>query len=455
MKELTLEEQFEHEDMRRLVWKMALPCIAAQLVNMLYNIVDRIYIGHIEGVGTLALAGVGICSTIIILISSFALIVGAGGAPIASIALGKQDTKKARDVLQNGYSLLILFGVCLVVLFYFGMESVLVASGATDVTLPFALDYMRIYLFGTFFVLVMIGLTPFLNVQGLPKKAMAAVLIGAIINIVLDPILIFWLGMGVKGAALASVLSQGVACLYILYQLSNDSMQLCLDLKKFVITKESSQEMLALGVSPFVMGCTEAVIGFVLNGNLAMYGDVYVSALTIMQSAMMFIGVPLSGFGQGCIPIISYNYGHKDEKRVKEAFWIMLKVSFVYNFVLIVVFLLWPHVVAGIFTDDAVLIETVSEVMVYFLAGMSIFGLQRACQNMFVAMNQPKTSLFIALLRKILLLVPLAYILPKFVVPGYLGVYLAESVADGVAAVLCTLIFAIRFPKILKHMKSL
>ena len=448
-----LKAQFQTENMRKLIWKMALPCIAAQLVNMLYNIVDRMYIGHIEGAGIQALAGVGICSTIIIMISSFAMIVGSGGAPIASIALGKNDEEKARRVLQNGYSLLLLFAVVLSVVFNVFMKDILVACGATPTILPYAVDYMRIYLMGTLFVLIMIGLTPFLNVQGLPKKAMVAVLVGAILNIGLDPLLIFTFDMGVKGAALASVISQGVAFVYILRQLSKKTMQLPLDLKKITFEKEINKEIVALGISPFVMGCTEAVIGFVLNGNLAPYGDVYVSSLTIMQSAMMLIGVPLSGFGQGVIPIVSYNYGHKDEKRVKEAFWIMMRVSFIYNFVLVVFFLVKPELIARLFKNDQQLIDTVSHVMVYFLTGMSIFGLQRTCQNMFVAMNQPKTSLFIALLRKIILLVPLAYILPRHIQPGYIGVYLAESIADGTAAIICTIIFAIRFPKIMNEMK--
>lgn len=441
---------FGTEKMGPLLFRMAVPMVAAQLINLLYSIVDRIYIGHLPRVGTVALAGAGLCNTIIILVSSFANIPGGGGAPLCSIALGKGKKQEAQAYLNHGMYLLVLFSIVLMIVFYAAMDPFLIACGASTETLPYARQYLQIYLTGTFFVMVSLGLNPFISTQGYPRIAMFTVIIGAVINIVLDPILMFAFHMGIAGAAAATVVSQAVSCFYVLRFLSRTDIPVRLDLRHWKPDGNVIRAMTALGISPFVMGSTEALIGFVLNGQLSRYGgDISVSALTIMQSGMQFISIPLQGFGQGCIPVLSYNYGNGNTKRVWEAFKIMLRVSFLFNLALVLWMVFFPEMEAGLFSSDPVLIEAVRKAMPLFMSGFCIFGLQRACQNMLVALNQPKVSLLIAFLRKVFLLVTLAYLLPHFVSPAYNGVYLAESLADFSAAVICSFICWKLFPGIL------
>ena len=444
------EERLGTDRMLPLVFRMALPAVAAQIVNLLYNIVDRIYIGHIPGIGTDALAGVGVTSSVIILISAFSSIVGAGGAPLAAIALGQGDRARAGRILGNGFVLLCLFTLLTSATAYFFMRPMLMAIGASGHTIGYAEDYLSIYLLGTLFVEISVGLNPFINTQGRPGIGMCSVVIGALLNIVLDPLFIFTFGMGVKGAALATILSQACSAWWVVHFLASRKATLRLERRYMRLDKGVVLATLALGVSPFIMASTESLVGFVLNSSLNPYGDIYVSALAIMQSAMLAVSVPLTGFAQGFIPIVSYNYGHGDRRRVKDCFRIVLSVMFGFNFVLVLFMVLCPHVVAAAFTSDAALVAVVERTMPVFLAGMTIFGLQRACQNMFVALGQAKVSVFIALLRKVFLLVPLALLLPRWM--GLTGVFAAEGISDAVAAVCCTLIFAWQFPKILRRM---
>lgn len=446
------EERLGTDRMLPLVFRMALPAVAAQFVNLLYNIVDRIYIGHIPGIGTEALAGVGVTTSIVILISSFSSIVGAGGAPLAAMALGQGDRERAGRILGNGFVMLILFTIITSLIAYIFMEPILLLTGASERTLPFAEDYLSVYLLGTLFVEISTGLNTFINSQGRPAIAMWSVVIGALLNIILDPIFIFTLDMGVKGAAIATVLSQAVSAIWVLRFLTSRSASLPLERRYMRLKKNIVLSVVALGVSPFIMASTESLVGFVLNGSLKHFGDIYVSALAIMQSAMQFASVPLVGFAQGFIPVVSYNYGHANKDRVKQCFRIVVTFMFGFNFLLILFMILCPHLVASVFTEDEVLIETVSHVMPLFLAGMSIFGLQRACQNMFVALGQAKISIFIALLRKVILLVPLALILPHFWEVE--GIFAAEAISDATAAVCCTALFAWQFPKILSRIKG-
>lgn len=441
------EERLGTDPMLPLIFRMALPSVAAQLVNLLYGIIDRIYIGHIPVIGTSALAGVGVTNSIILLISAFSQIVGGGGAPLASIALGKGDREGAEKILGNGFVMLLIFTVITVSLSYIFMEPVLRLTGASNSTIGYAKDYLTIYLAGTLFVQLVIGLNSFMSCQGRPGIAMLSVLIGAILNIILDPIFIFVLNMGVAGAAAATIISQFCSAVWVLSFLFSKRASLRIRISYMKPDKKVIRSMLSLGISPFIMVSTESLIGFVLNGSLAVFGDIYVSALTVMQSAMQIVSVPLGGFAQGVVPVISYNYGHGNPKRVKDGFKILLTAMFSCNFILILLMILFPPIIAGMFTDDAVLIGVVAKVMPVFLAGMTIFGLQRACQNMFVALGQAKVSLFIALLRKVILLVPLALILSRFM--GVMGIYSAEALADATAAIICTLIFSVMFPKIL------
>lgn len=444
----TYEQRLGTDKMLPLVFKMALPTVAAQFVNLLYNIVDRIFIGHIPNVGTDALAGVGITNSIIILISGFANFVGAGAAPLASIALEKGDRKRAGKMLGNGFSMLIFFTCLTASGVYIFMEPFLRAIGASNNTLVYAESYLSVYLIGTFFVEITIGLMPFINVQGRPAVAMATVIAGAVLNIALDPLFIFVFNMGVKGAALATVISQFVSAAMILWFLFSKNASLKIEPKYMRPDLKIIGAILALGVSPFVMAITESFIGFVLNAGLSKFGDIYVSALTVMQSAMQFVSVPLSGFGQGVVPILSYNYGHKNISRVKSCAKIMISVMFSVNLVLTLLTMIFSKPVASLFTDNPGLIAVVGKLMPVFLAGMTIFGLQRACQNTFVSLGQAKISLFIALLRKVFLLIPLALIFPLFM--GVIGIYTAEAAADAAAATICTAIFIVKFPKILK-----
>lgn len=446
------EERLGTDKILPLVLRMALPAVAAQLVNLLYNIVDRVYIGHIPEIGTAALAGIGVTNSIIILISAFSQIVSGGGTPLAAIALGRGDRERAEKILANGFTMLIFFSVITSAVAYIFMKPILIAVGASEATVGYAIDYLSVYLIGTICVQISTGLNTFINCQGRSGIAMFSVIIGAVLNIGLDPLFIFHFNMGVKGAAIATVISQFFSAVWVLGFLFSKKATLRIKPKLMLPNKKIIGSIFSLGIASFIMASTESIVGFVLNGSLKTYGDIYVSALSVMQSAMQIVSVPLSGFAQGFTPIVSYNYGHRDAKRVKDCFKVTLAIMFTVNIVAMVLMMIFPSVVARMFTSDTVLINTVSKIMPVFLAGMTIFGLQRECQNMFVSLGQAKTSLFIALLRKIILLVPLALILPKFM--GVMGIYTAEAVADATAAILCTIIFSVRFPKILKSIKD-
>lgn len=441
------EARLSTERIVPLVFKMAMPAVAAQLVNLLYGIVDRIYIGHIPQIGTDALAGVGVTTSIILLISAFSAIVGGGGAPLAAIALGQNDRERAGRILGNGVLLLVAFTVVTSLTAYVFMEPLLLLTGASVHTLGYAVDYLSVYLMGTIFVELSTGLNTFINAQGRPAVAMYSVLIGAVLNIALDPLFIFAFGMGVKGAAVATVISQACSAVWVLRFLTSSRASLRIEWRYVRPERKVIVPIVALGVSPFIMASTESLVGFVLNTGLKRFGDIYVSTLTVLQSAMQFGSVPMTGFAQGFVPIVSYNYGHGDVDRVKSCFRVAVTVMFTFNLVLMLFMIFFPHVVASAFTDDVVLIGSVGVMMPLFLSGMTIFGLQRACQNMFVALGQAKISIFIALLRKVILLVPLALVLPRWF--GVKGVFAAEAVADATAAICCTLIFVWKFPKIL------
>ena len=442
------DEKLGKERMLPLVFKMALPAVAAQLVNLLYGVIDKIYIGHIEGIGGEALAGVGITTSVIILIAAFSHLVGSGGSPLAAIQLGKGNREEASRILNNGFLMLLFFAlVCSVAPFFF-MDGMLTLAGAEADTLPYAREYLSIYLIGTVFVMISTGLNMFINCQGRPGIAMLSVIIGAVLNTALDPLFIFAFGLGVKGAAIATVISQAVSAAWVLAFLFSRRAQLRLDFKYMKPRLAVIGAISALGISPFVMASTESLVGFALNGQLRTFGSTsHVAALSVMQSAMQIVSIPLSGFAQGVVPVLSYNYGHGKNDRVKECFKITLIVMFLFNLFGMLFMIVCPGFVGRTFTDDAAVVEIVRAYMPLFLAGMTIFGLQRTCQNTFVALGQAKISLFIALLRKVILLVPLAYILPSFM--GVRGIYTAEAVADATAAILCTAIFAFAFGRIL------
>lgn len=435
----------------KLFMQLAIPAVVAQIVNLLYNIVDRIYIGHIPEVGASALTGVGLFNAILMLINAFAMLAGAGGAPLASIALGKQDKDRAEKIMANSFSLLLIFSVILTIAFYISAPTLLTWFGASEVTLPYAVDYSRIYILGTICVLLVMGMNPFITTQGFAKISMLTTVIGAVINIILDPIFIFALNMGVKGAALATVLSQAVGAIWILKFLTGN--QTTLRLKKENMKLDSSifGPTLALGISTFVMLATESVLSISFTTSLSKYGgDLAVGAMTIITSINMLVTMPLQGFCQGGQPIISYNYGAGNSARVKKAFFTQFAVCVGYACIFWAIAMFAPQVFAGIFTTDAALTEYTAWAIRIYMAGIFSMGFQLSCQQSFMALGQAKISLFLACLRKIILLIPLIFILPAFFENKVFGVFLAEPVSDILAATVTTIAFFSQFNKILK-----
>lgn len=442
------ESRMGTERIGRLMVSMAVPSIIAQIINILYNIVDRIYIGHIPGVGAAALTGVGITFPIITLISAFSAFVGMGGAPLAAIWMGKGDRKHAEKILGSGACLLVIFTVVLMAVFYLFQKPFLYMFGASDATIGYSLDYMSIYLLGTLFVELALGLNPFIISQGRSRIAMISIVIGAVVNIALDPLFIFVFGWGVKGAAIATVLSQAVSAAWNVNFLMGKKSSLRLSLRHIRPDFRIMGQICSLGISPFIMRATESLISIVLNRGLQMYGgDMYVGSLTIMQSVLQLFSAPLSGFTQGVQPIISYNYGAGKFDRVKKLYRSMIAVSFAISFAANMTAMCFPALYASLFTNDKELIGLVSQVMPVFLFGMLFFGLQNGIQPTFLALGQAKISLFIAMFRKVILLVPLALVLPRFF--GVMGIYYAEPISDIISAATACILFALNIKKIL------
>ncbi len=447
------KERLGTEPLGRLMVSLAVPAVAAQLINVLYNIVDRIYIGHIRGYGDIALTGVGVTFPIIMLISAFSAFAGMGGAPLASIELGKKDIRKAEQILGNSAGMIVLFSIVLTIGFSIFKTPVLYAFGASEVTIGYAKSYIGIYLVGTIFVQIAVGLNTFISGQGESKVAMLSVVIGALLNICLDPVLIFVLDMGVKGAALATVISQAVSAAWVIRFLTSKRSVMKLKTEHMRLKKEIVVRIAGLGISPFIMQSTESMVGITLNSGLQNYGgDLYVGTMSIMTSIMQLILIPVQGISQGVQPIISYCYGAGDKERVKGAFTRLLISGLLGTLILGGVAVLAPGVYAGIFTSNEELIRLTCQVMPVYFLGITIFGLQSACQSTFLALGQAKVSLFIALLRKVILLIPLAVIFPKFM--GVMGVYRAEPVADIISVVTTCVLFALTMRKVLRNMDN-
>ncbi len=445
------EEALGTEKMGSLIVRMTVPSITAQIVNLLYNIVDRMYIGNMHKVGRDALAGLGLCIPIITLISAFSAIISGGGAPLASRALGAKDKEKACEILGNGTFLLLIFSVALSVTAYIVKTPVLYLIGASEVTYGFANDYLTLYLSGTVFVQISVGLNTFLSAQGKSAQAMISTLIGAVLNIALDPLFIFAFKMGVKGAALATVISQAVSAVWVLRILTDRKTPLRLIPRYLKPKIKTIMNIFALGIASFVMTATESMIGFVLNGRLKYYGgDIHVSALAILQSVMMLISTPITGFTQGVTPILSYSFGAKNSVRLKDCYSKTLAVSFLFCLVSASVMMVFPYPFVKMFTSDSELIAISVKYLPIFVSGMLIFGIQRACQTAFVAIGEAGISLFIAVLRKLILLIPFAYLFSYFF--GVSGVYTAECAADILSATICGTIFFFRFKKVLSEM---
>lgn len=439
----------------RLLLKLALPTVAAQLINMLYNIVDRMYIGHIKDVGALALTGVGVCMPLIMIISAFAALVGNGGAPRASIYMGKKDTDTAQKILGNCFSLQIILSIILTIILLIGNKTFLLAFGASENTISYAVNYMNIYAIGTIFVQLTLGMNAFITAQGFAKTGMLSVLIGAVANIVLDPVFIFGMNMGVRGAALATIISQTLSCIWVLSFLFGKKTFLKIKPENLRLHAKIILPCVALGSSLFIMQASESIISVCFNSSLLKYGgDIAVGAMTILTSVMQFAMLPLQGLGQGAQPIMSYNYGAKNNDRVRKTFRLLLKVSFGYSIVLWAIVMLLPQIFAMMFTSDNALLSFTSQALRIYMASMFMFGIQIACQMAFNALGKAKDSIIVAVMRKFILLIPLIYIMPAiFKANQTNAVYMAEPVADFIAVCFTAILFAFEFKKAMKENK--
>ena len=445
------DEKLGTAPLGRLMLSLALPTVLAQLINVLYNIVDRIYIGHMQGDGNLALTGVGVTLPIITLIAAFSAFAGAGGAPLAAIELGKKDERKASLIMGNSAWLLVFFSIVLTIGFLIFKIPILHAFGASSKTITYANDYITIYLLGTIFVQLALGLNAFISGQGAAKAAMLSVLIGAVINIVLDPIFIFALHLGVRGAAFATVISQFVSAVWVVSFLKSKRSVLYLKLVR--PDKSLILKIAALGIAPFVMQSTESLVTITFNTGLQRYGgDLYVGSMSILMSIMQLIVIPVNGITQGVQPIVSYNYGAGNRLRVKETVIRLVSVCLLGTLILAGVAIFCPGIYASMFTNDAELVALTCRIMPVFFLGIAIFGIQAACQSTFLALGQAKVSLFIATLRKIILLIPLALILPKFL--GVKGIYIAEPVSDVISVIVTSVLCVITLKRIFSEMED-
>lgn len=442
------EEKLGTAPLGRLMLSMGIPTLIAQLINLLYNIVDRIYIG--QGVGREALTGVGLTLPVIMIVSAFSAFAGAGGAPLAAIALGQGKKEKAENIVGNVFTMLCVFSVMLMIVFYMIGKPFLYLVGASDSTYHFAGAYLNVYLIGTLFVQIVIGLNPFITAQGQSKTAMGSVLIGAVLNIVLDPVFIFGFQMGVRGAALATVLSQCAGAVWVMRFMVSPKTSLRLKMQFLRPNMKIIGSIMALGISPFIMQSTESLISVVMSSGLQKYGgDLYVGSLTILQSIMQLINTPIQGFTQGVQPILSYNFGAGNLERVKKVYRRIILMTTAFSFLLTSFAMMFPKLLARMFTQDKELIELLGRVAPVFLAGMLIFGIQMGCQTTFMGLGQAKISLFMALLRKVILLVPFALIFPM-VTQDVMSIYFAECMADAMAAIVCGSVFLLTIRKILQ-----
>ena len=444
------------EPVGRLLLKMAIPTVLAQIINMLYNIVDRIFIGHIEGVGDFALTGVGLCMPIIMAVSAFAALISSGGAPRASICLGEGHHKEAEKILGNCFTLQIVISALLTNLIIIFGRPLLLQFGASANTIGYAMDYLEIYALGTIFVQLTLGLNAYITAQGATRVSMISVLIGAIANIILDPIFIFGFKMGVKGAALATIISQMIACVFALSFLLGKKTILKIKRENIEINPKIVLPCIALGLAHFIMQISESIISVCFNASLQSYGgDIAVGAMTILTSVMQFAMLPLQGVAQGSQPIISYNYGAKNKERVKSTFFLLLKVSLAYSVVLWACIMLFPTAFASIFTNKVELIEFTSSALRIYCAALLIFGMQVAAQITFISLGKAVSSITVAVVRKFVLLIPLIYIVPQFVADKTMGVYLAEPIADTLAVTFTTVLFIFTFKKALREMEKI
>jgi putative MATE family efflux protein len=439
----------------KLLFRLALPTVVAQLINMLYNVVDRIYIGHMPGDGDLALTGVGVCMPLIMIVSAFAALVSSGGAPRASIHMGKGENDTAERILGGCFTLQLMISAVLTAVLLIWGRPLLLAFGASENTIEYAASYMSIYALGTVFVQLTLGMNAFVTAQGFTKVSMISVIIGAVTNIALDPLFIYALDMGVRGAALATILSQALSCVWVISFLLSQRSILRIKSRNLTLAPRILLPCLALGTATFVMQASESVISVCFNSSLLRYGgDIAVGAMTILTSVMQFALLPLQGIAQGAQPILGYNYGAKNAPRVKKTYRILLVTCLTYSLTICALVLLFPRAFASVFTPDEALLDFTARVLPVYFFGVGIFGIQIACQMTFVSLGNAPSSVIVAVMRKFILLVPLIYIVPHLVEDPTLGVYLAEPIADVLAVAFTAVLFLFQFKKALKAIET-
>lgn len=449
------KDYLKTEKVSKLFFKLAIPSILAQLINVLYNMVDRMFIGHIKDVGNDALTGVGVCLPIILFISAFASLAAMGGAPKAAIKMGEKDIDGANKILGNCFSLTIILAIILTIVLLIFNKPLLLAFGASDKTIIYASEYMNIYCLGTIFVMISLGLNAFITTQGFSKIAMRNVMIGAILNVILDPVFIVLFDLGVRGAAIATLISQAISSIFVLKFLFSSKSKLKITKHNLKLDFKVILPCIALGLSPFIMQSTESILSICFNTSLLKYGgDIAVGSMTICTSIMQLVLMPLQGFTQGAQPIISYNFGAKQANRVKSAFKILLFTCLIYSFVFTSIVLIFPHTFAQLFTDKVELIEYSSWAFRIYGCALPFFGIQMACQQTFVSLGNAPISLFLALLRKVILLIPLIYIVPMFTNDKCFGVFLAEPIADSIAIISTLVTFIFVFKKTIKKISE-
>ena len=437
----------------KLLFKLSVPTVVAQLINMLYNVVDRIYIGHIPDTGSLALTGVGVCMPLIMIVSAFAALVGSGGAPRASIFMGKQDHDSAEKTLGNCFSTQLIVSAIITAALLIYNRLLLLAFGASENTIGYAADYMSIYAIGTLFVQLTLGMNSFITAQGFTSTAMVSVIIGAVSNIILDPLFIFALNMGVKGAALATIISQAISCTWVMSFLFGKRTLLKLRKHNTRLRANIILPCIALGTATFIMQASESVISVCFNSSLLRYGgDIAVGAMTILTSVMQFAMLPMTGIAQGAQPILSYNYGAGNKSRVKTTFFLLLKTCLTYSVLLWAAIMLFPDVFVGIFTPDQTLAAFTAPALRIYMSGILLFGIQIACQMAFTSLGKALNSITVAVVRKFVLLLPLIYIMPHIVSDPTRGVYMAEPIADILAVTFTAILFSFQFKKALEKM---
>lgn len=449
------KEILKTEKISKLFFKLSIPAVLAQLVNLLYNVIDRMYIGHIDNIGKDALTGVGVTLPIILFVSAFASLCGMGGAPKAAIKMGEQDNDYANKILGNCFSLTLIMSIVLTVILLIFGKDLLLAFGASNNTITYASDYLSTYCLGTIFVMMSLGLNMFITTQGFSSRSMLNVVIGAACNIALDPLFIFAFNMGVKGAALATIISQAISSILVITFLFSNKSKLKIKLANLKLDYKVILPCVALGIAPFIMQSTESILSICFNTSLLKYGgNIAVGSMTILSSLMGFAMMPLNGFTQGAQPIISYNFGAKLPDRCKQAFKILFITCVIYSVTFWALIMLFPTTFIKVFTEDAQLIEYASWAVRIYMGVICMFGIQIACQQTFISLGNAPVSLFLALLRKVILLIPLIYIVPIFTKDKCFGIFLAEPIADIIAVSTTLIFFIVIFNKTMKSIEQ-